>query len=102
MRAGNYSVACSEPKRIENLDLVETINRLKKETEPNSNLTNRQLIKDFTKGVCAVVERDEYFGISFRSILEWERVNNRYPLYQAFSSMANVRLLTGLQWVVCF
>lgn len=51
VHAGTHSVACSEPKTIRNIDLLETIEQLKQETSLNSNLTNRQLIKEFVNGV---------------------------------------------------
>jgi len=97
IEAGNYSIACSEPERIDNFDLIELIENYENE---NTNKTNSKFIIDFRKKIESVVYKNENYRESFRILNDPYNQMKEYDLLYSFISMNNLRLLTGLQWII--
>lgn len=98
-QAGTHSIACSEPKEIENFDLIKTINGL----NYDSNITdesNRAFILNMRKQIVAIVSENQYYSASFNKLNEQYSKIDRYELLYSHLILNNFRQLTGTQWLV--
>lgn len=96
-RAGRFSVACSEPERIENFDLIETINQLTYEKDTDEN--NRISILNFSEQLSNVVYQNSYYSESYRRLNEQYSKFSQYKLLYSHLTLHNFSKLTGIQWL---
>lgn len=97
-KAGLYSIACSDPERLEPFNLQENIDRF--EAVPVGGRTS--FIVDFANAVRSAALESEDLGFAFESEMSefTEAGLGRYPLLFSLVVMKKFRDLTGIQWVV--
>lgn len=100
INAGTFSIACSEPSKLENLDLLNELERISEINSKNKKEDNRQIIKNFTKGIISIILENHYFAESFNRLNERYTKVNTFELFYSFLVMANFRQLTGIQWLI--
>jgi hypothetical protein len=99
IKAGAHSIACSEPKNIEKVDLLTLLNQFNNDISKDED--NRSFIINFCKLMETIINEDAYFGTSFRYLQsESTNYNGRYPLIQSFRVMQRIKEITGLQWLI--
>lgn len=64
INSGTYSIACSKPKKIENLDILLELEKLE-QIETNINISNRQFIINFRRQMSSIISENQYYGTSF-------------------------------------
>jgi hypothetical protein len=102
IQAGTYSIACSEPEKIENFDILkelETFSGESKSSYSNDNF-NKQFIIGFREQMESILKNDRYFSNSFNTLNESLAKYTKHELLYSFLVMANFRLLTGTQWLI--
>lgn len=97
-QAGRFSVACSEPERIENFSLIEIINQLN--YEKNTDENNRTSIVNFSKQLSNVVYQDSYYSEPYSRLNEQYSKFSKYELLYSHLILHNFSKLTGVQWLV--
>lgn len=102
IKAGTYSIACSEPEKIDNFDLIKILENYSNETNDNiSNYDyNRQFLLEFRKQIIQTVEENKYYNKSFNLLNESFEKYKKYELLYTFLLMTNFRQLTGTQWLI--
>jgi len=96
--AGTYSIACSEPERIENIDLIALLEGL--QAESSSNESNADFIINFRKQIEATMSQGQTVSFAFNTLNESYQYIARFPLLYSFIVMRNFKTLTGLQWAI--
>lgn len=98
IRAGTYSIACSEPERFNSFDLLAKLSKLEKMPDQN----NKSFIKKFANGVSAAVSEDDTLGSAFRTLMgDYKEADiEKYPLFFAMLTMKTFRELSGVQWLI--
>lgn len=96
VEAGSYSQAFSEPERIENIDLIETINSARKDI----NEENFYSIVRFS-GVIhnLMLESKAYAKATESRLQEYEGIE-KYKLLYSIIAMSVFREITGAQWLL--
>jgi len=98
IQSGTFSIACSEPEKIENFDLIKTIDSInidKYETDE----TNRTVIINFWKQIVSVMSENKYYSDSFKKLNEHYAKIEKYELFYGHLVLSNFRQLTGMQWL---
>ena len=98
VKAGTYSIACSDPERFENFDLIKTIENFKRENNERSD-NNRLFIINFRKLLLENLNETEYAN-SLRKLNEEIEYYINFPLLYSFLVLTNFKTLTGIQWLV--
>lgn len=98
IKAGTYSIACSEPERFEQFDLLARLEQL----ESIQSVENSELVVQFAKGVRTAATENAFLGKAYQSELEvyTEAGIEEYPLLFSMISMSVFRELSGAQWVL--
>jgi hypothetical protein len=99
-RAGTYSIAFSEPERIENFDLIETLHGFGSEFNQLKAVSNREFIIDFKNNVVSSINETRYYAESFRKLNKKYEKIAKYELFYSHLVLSNFRLLTGTQWII--
>ncbi len=97
-QAGRHSIACSEPEKIENFDLLKEINELTYERNTGEN--NRYFVINFSKQLSSVIYENKYYSESFRKLNERFSKFAQYELLYSHLILYNFNQLTGTQWLV--
>lgn len=97
-QAGTYSIACSEQEKLDNLDLIKTLENLT--INVSNNETNRDFILNFQEQITSTVSKNQFFSESFYKLNETILEMKKFPLLYSFLIMNNFRQLTGTQWLV--
>ena len=99
IKAGRHSIACSEPEKIDNVNLLREFETIS-EKRIEKGKSNKEFIIDFRKEIVSLVNDVPLYSSSFNQlnerILKW----NRLELLYSFMVMSNFKLLTGLQWLI--
>jgi hypothetical protein len=99
IQAGLNSVACSDPEKIEKVDLLALLNQFENNTSKEED--NRTFIINFRRQIERIMNDDNYYGRAFKNIVSESNENNdRYPLIQSFRMMQRFKELTGIQWLI--
>lgn len=96
IRAGNYSIACSDPERQENFDLLKHLNKL----EPSANFNIEDDIIKLSNDIQDIVRKSNIGETFNRRINAHDKSFLQFPILQALIAMGVIRELTGIQWVV--
>jgi hypothetical protein len=96
VKAGTYSIACSEPKRLDNLDFLKLI----KTAEGKQFGDNGELLMSFSKRMMNSLEISPNLNAAFIERLEDYKNLSKYKLFHALLSMSVLREITGIQWVI--
>ena len=101
IKAGTHSIACSDPEKIDNLDLLKQLETVgNNSNETNDDEDNRLFIINFRKQMVALVYENKYYGESFKKLNnEIDKIKSS-ELFYSFLIMSNFRFLTGVQWLV--
>ncbi|WP_447636206.1 hypothetical protein [Flavobacterium microcysteis] len=100
IQEGTYSIACSEPERIDNFDLIEEINNLGDKNFENNGISNENYIIDFRKKIEDIVIQNHFYSESFTELNKSLEAYYDYKVFYSLLVMRNFRLLTGNQWLV--
>ncbi len=100
IKAGTFSIACSNPKKIEDFDLIKELEQLTETDVQENNENNRQFIKGFSKKIISLTNENKYFSTSFQKLNETISKVDEYELFHSFLVMRNFRQLTGAQWLI--
>lgn len=96
--AGTHSIACSEPSRIENIDLINLLQTL--ESDSRANEDNVDFIVNFRKQIVAIMNQGQTISFAFNALNDSYQYVARFPLLYSFLVMRNFKTLTGLQWLI--
>lgn len=98
IKAGTYSIACSEPEGMERFDLLHQLEALK----DNKSINGKENVIEAANTVRNIAMRDSVFGTAYRRELNiyTEAGLNRFPLLFSIVSMSVFRELSGIQWVL--
>ncbi len=99
IQSGTFSIACSEPEKIENFDLIKTINSLNNDnikTDEN----NRTAIINFRKQIVSLMSENQNYSTAFKKLNEQYSKVKEYELFYSHLVLSNFRHLTGIQWLV--
>ncbi len=102
IKAGTYSIACSDPERMDNLDLLKLLSGINGESNSNNygKENNRQFIISFCKQIESMISEDRYFSNSFKQLNSSLEGLRKFELFYSFLMMINFRQLTGTQWLI--
>ncbi|MHA2863611.1 hypothetical protein [Vibrio harveyi] len=99
IKSGNHSIACSEPERVNSINIVEELNHLSDEPSQEFH-SNSEFILEFSKEIQNVVTEDQYIYKSFYELNEDIKQLEQYKLLHSLLVMNNFRALTGTQWLI--
>jgi len=101
IQGGTYSIACSEPEKIDDFNLLKELRNLNGEDDNGySGENNRQFIISFRKKIESIVNENSYFATSFKTLNASLEGLIKYELLYSFLALVNFRQLTGTQWLV--
>lgn len=98
VKSGTHSIACSEPKHLDNFDLLEKIKR----HEASQFRNNVEFITSFASNIGEVTGKYEFIKDAWSERVSEINDNGlqRYKLLYAMLQMSVFRELTGVQWMV--
>ncbi|MTI88309.1 MAG: hypothetical protein FH748_10105 [Balneolaceae bacterium] len=99
IESGTYSIACSEPVRFENLNLLAELEELEN-NEINERDDNQQFVVRFANRVSSIVREDQNYSDSFIKLIEDYSSFYQYELLYSFLTVSVFKQLTGTQWIV--
>jgi hypothetical protein len=96
INAGTHSVACSEPKEIEDMNIL----RLLESQQAKQAIGNRDFILNTSRIAMEIMSRSNKYSTSFRDLIEeYDELSDHHLLY-AFAVMKSFSELTGIQWLI--
>jgi len=98
--AGTYSLAFSEPTKIDNINLLEMINTINAEYIKDDNNTN--FIISFRNRITSLIKEYEPLSNELIFLNDMYKDISKYNLLYSFITMNNFTNLTGLQWLTTF
>ncbi len=101
-KAGTFSIACSEPEKLENFDIITELENfnISNSNNINQNDFNRQFLLTFRQQIEQVVEKSKYYYKSFKILNESIEKYKEYEILYTFLILNNFRQLTGTQWLI--
>lgn len=96
IKAGNQSMAFSEPEILNNVDLLETLNTMQGE-----DFTIESFVS-FTSKISTIMEEKSEYKKSFNLLMEQYVSLKKYEIFYGLMQMKVFRELTGIQWMVVF
>lgn len=98
IKAGAYSIACSEPERMEDFNLLRQLEAVK----DSSNIRDSDSVIKTANTVRNIALQDSVFGIAYSRELNVyaEAGIDSFPLLFSIVSMSVFRELSGIQWVL--
>ncbi|WP_282122172.1 hypothetical protein [Algibacter mikhailovii] len=100
-QSGTHSVACSEPQKIENINILRLLENIKVENNNKTeNLNNREFVIQFSSKMRGIISEYPYLKESFNELNDYYSKIEQYKLYHSFLIMNNYRQLTGNQWLI--
>ncbi len=96
IEAGTYSIACSEPKEIENINLLKFLEI----SDVSHNLNNNQFIIETRNRIETHMLENETYNESFIFLREKYNSLSEYKKLYSFIIMKIFRDLTGVQWLI--
>jgi hypothetical protein len=102
IKAGTFSIACSEPEKLENFDIFAEFEKFNVENNDNINVYdfNRQFLLKFRNQIEQAIEENQYYSESFKLLNETLEKYKKYELLYTFLILYNFRQLTGTQWLI--
>ena len=98
---GTYSIACSEPERIDDFDLIEELNNLGEKNSDNyGGNYNIDFINNFRNEIESIMSENQFYSKSFTELNKSLDKFYEYKILYSFLVMRNFRQLTGNQWLI--
>jgi len=94
--AGRYSIACSEHKRANSLDLLATL----KEGQLLKEYDNKKFVIETAQKAKKAMLESIIYSKSFTDYIENQYLNGEFPLLNSFLTMKQINELTGIQWLL--
>lgn len=98
--SGTYSIACSEPEEIENINILEFLGSLSEEATNTDVMSNREFVINFSSKFKNIVSEYAHFSQAFNELNEDISEIEEYRLLYSFLVMQHYRQLTGNQWLI--
>ncbi|KAB2915016.1 MAG: hypothetical protein F9K23_12905 [Bacteroidetes bacterium] len=100
LSAGNHSIACSDPREIEKINLKNELEAMRR-NQNEFDVSNRDFIIESSKKIIEIAYQHPYLGKILKNVIEYdsERFIN-YPLINSFFMMTVLRRIFGIQWVI--
>lgn len=98
VKSGTHSIACSEPERFENLDLISLLNSYNENYERES--SNADFITNFSSQIDSIINENEYFSESFSLLKKSIEEYKQHKLLYSFLMMNIFKQITGNQWLI--
>lgn len=99
VEAGIFSIACSEPEKIEKFDLLKQL-EIGNESKYNDNENNREFILNFKNKITNSINENKVYAKPFSRLNENLKEVSEYKLFYSFLVMQNFKQLTGIQWLI--
>ena len=96
IKSGTYSVACSEPKRIENINILSEIERFEQSETPEV----RETIENTSNSIEEALKINSYYKAAFNSLMEEYRELSQFKILYSHLVMKCFRDVTGIQWLM--
>ncbi|MBQ4799990.1 hypothetical protein J8L73_12740 [Pseudoalteromonas sp. MMG006] len=98
VKSGTYSIACSDPSRVESLNITEAIETLGS-LNYEERTDNSEFIINFGRNIESIINKYQYLSESFADLNEEAHKVKDYKLFYNFLMMSNFRKVTGTQWI---
>lgn len=98
VNSGSHSIACSEPEQLGNFDLIELLQSYNEQS--NKDIDNRSFIVNFRKQLIDTIRLNEKLFILLKQLNEQFSKFEQFELLYSHMVLRNVKMLTGLQWLV--
>ncbi len=99
VKAGNHSIACSEPEKIEKFDLLKQL-KIGNKNEYSDNENNIEFILNFKNKITNSINENKVYAEPFSKLNENLKEISKYKLLHSFLVMQNFKQLTGIQWMI--
>jgi len=96
VKAGNYSIACSKPEKIESFKLLQEL----KKSEMSKIENNSEFVLKFQSRISNVIKENKMYSKHFMQLNEKIEKFSKYKLLHSFLVMQNFKQLTGIQWLI--
>lgn len=96
IRAGSYSIACSQPQELSNFNLIEALASYNGHLSDN----NVQNIISFSDVIHQCINETDFLRSAFQHRIQNIERFKTNELYYSFKSMNIFRELTGIQWII--
>ncbi len=94
--SGTYSIACSEPEKIENINILSLLESL----EAKHDHENKSFIVETTNNISNIILENKKYSKSFRELMsEYEDLRDHSLIY-GILAMKSFREITGVQWLI--
>ena len=97
IESGTHSIACSNPQKIENFDLINLIESYQSNINYDD---NREFIIRMRKRIEQIMKEHKKYSDLFQKLNEPFEKIQKNSLFYSFVVMSNFRLLTGIQWMI--
>jgi|SRR5690554_4625 len=92
IRAGHYSIACSEPEKLESIDLISELESI----EAVHDINNKQFVSHAGK----VISNNMESSMTFNRLMNEYNEYKEFSMIYSFLTMKVFRELTGIQWAL--
>ena len=96
IKSGTHSVACSEPERIENINILGELERF----EQAETAEAREVIENTSRSIEEVFEVNAYYKAAFNGLMEEYRELKQFKILYSHLVMKCFREVTGTQWLM--
>ena len=96
IQSGTYSIACSEPERVENINILSELESF----QEAESVEARESIENTSKSIEEVLTDDADYKFVFKSLMEGYSEFTEYKTLHSHLIMKCFREVTGVQWLV--
>lgn len=101
VKSGTYSIACSEPEKSENFDLIRYMSEDFTDGNNNRDFTdNSDLLIGFKNKITSIVYENKFYGESFRLLNKEIDRFEEFDILHSMLVMNNFKQLLGTQWIL--
>lgn len=96
---GTYSIACSEPKKIDNINIISMLDEIERNSI-NEHFSNSENIISFSSKIEQSCKENKYISNPFNTLLEDINELKEHKLLYSFLLMEKFRSITNTQWII--
>ena len=102
--SGKYSIACSEPEKIEDFNLLHFLDGKDADTDTDAEKYNEQFVSSFSENVVAVFieTSSDTYKRAYRTRIQEHKELEEFPMLFSIIRMKIFRELTGMQWLISY